>query len=112
LSELRARARAMRGALTPGEAVMWTLLRTPPLKEWHWRRQVVFEPYYIADFASYGARVVVEVDGGSHALTGAADAGRTAWFEGQGFRVVRVWNHELLRDREGVFRGHCGAVGV
>ncbi len=104
MPSLAQNARAMRRALTPAEAVLWTILRSPPLDAWHFRRQVVFEPLYIADFASHSARLVVEVDGPSHALTSAADTARTAWLGAQGYRVVRFANADVLADRQSVWR--------
>ena len=83
---------------------MWLILRTPPLDAWHFRRQVVFEPSYIADFASHSARLIVEVDGASHALTVADDARRTAWFKRNSYRVVRFANAAVTGDRDAVWR--------
>ena len=49
-------------------------------------------------------RVVIEVDGGQHdeAIVRARDEERTAWFEGQGYRVLRFWNDEVFSNTEGV----------
>jgi very-short-patch-repair endonuclease len=30
------------------------------------------------------------------------DQRRTQWLEGQGFRVMRFWNHEVIGNLEGV----------
>ncbi len=93
----------MRHNLTPAEAVLWMLLRTPPLDLWHFRRQVTFGNLYIADFVSHSAQLVIEADGPSHQLTGQADAVRTAWFEAQGYQVIRFQNSDIVRDRQSVF---------
>ena len=63
---------------------------------------------YIVDFACPAARLIVEVDGGQHAE--ARDAGRTAWLEGQGFRVLRFWNNEVLGNLDGVLTAIAKAV--
>jgi very-short-patch-repair endonuclease len=55
--------------------------------------------HYFADFASHRARLVVEVDGGQHCEE--VDAVRTADIEGQGYRVIRFWNHDVLENGEG-----------
>ena len=73
MSTLKSNAKTLRRSLTPAEALLWTILRSPPLDAWHFRRQVPFAPLYIADFASHAARLVVEADGPSHDLTAAAD---------------------------------------
>ena len=43
-------------------------------------------------------RLIVELDGGQHVQREAYDAQRTQWLEGQGFQVLRFWNHEVLED--------------
>jgi very-short-patch-repair endonuclease len=50
-------------------------------------------------------RLIVEVDGGQHAQRAAADARRTRYLEGQGYRVVRFWNNEVLGNLEGCCSG-------
>jgi very-short-patch-repair endonuclease len=107
---LSGNARFLRRALTPAEALLWTLLRTPPLNEWHFRRQVPFPPRYIADFASHRARFVIEADGVSHDQTAFADAERTAWLGSRGYRVIRVRNADILADRDMVWRMICALV--
>ena len=59
---------------------------------------------YIADFMSHSARLVVELDGESHdfAARQSADKARDAWFESQGYLVLRFTNHDVLRNLEGV----------
>jgi len=65
------------------------------------RRQVPLGRY-IVDFLCLDARLVVEVDGGQHATEAERDAERTRWLESQGFRVLRVWNNEVLENLDGV----------
>jgi very-short-patch-repair endonuclease len=48
-------------------------------------------------------RLVVEVDGGQHAES-ARDARRTAFLEAEGFRVIRFWNNDVLRNIDGVLQ--------
>jgi very-short-patch-repair endonuclease len=110
MPDIKSNARSMRKALTPAEAVLWTILRTSPLDAWHFRRQVVFDAMYIADFASHTARLVIEGDGPSHELTSAADTQRTAWFARQGYRVTRFRNDDILADRQSVWRTLCALL--
>ncbi len=70
------------------------MLRTE-FRDARFRRQVPVGPY-VADFLSYGARLVVEADGAGH--DAAKDARRDAWFAGQGWRVVRFSNSAILTD--------------
>ena len=79
----------------------------------HFRRQAPISPY-IADFACHSARLVIEVDGGQHGLDdeAAADARRTLWLEGEGYRVLRFWNPDVLGNMDGVMQVVCEALGV
>lgn len=67
---------------------------------WKFRRQEPIGPY-ICDFVCYPKRLVVEVDGVQHA-DNPADAARDARLSAAGFRVLRVWNGDVMNDLEGV----------
>jgi very-short-patch-repair endonuclease len=98
----RALARQMRAEPTDAERKLWWHLRrrlkTP---DTHFRRQVRIGRY-IADFASHGARLVIEVDGGQHATQTDADMERTKALEANGYRVLRFWNNDVLTNIDGV----------
>ena len=64
-------------------------------------RQVPIGPY-IADFAARSEKLIVEVDGGQHGERAAYDEARTRYLEVQGWRVIRFWNNDVLRNLEGV----------
>jgi very-short-patch-repair endonuclease len=44
----------------------------------------------------------VELDGGQHAEEIAADQKRSRFLEAQGYRVLRFWNHDVMRKTDGV----------
>jgi adenine-specific DNA-methyltransferase len=46
--------------------------------------------------------VVIEVDGGQHNEQRSYDDRRAAWLKKEGFRVLRFWDHEVLREVENV----------
>jgi very-short-patch-repair endonuclease len=93
------RARALRRTMTDSERALWRLLRSRALANAKFRRQHPIPPH-VADFACVAARLVVEVDGGQHG--GAPDAARDAALRRAGWRVLRVWNHEVLANPAGV----------
>ncbi|WP_375197900.1 endonuclease domain-containing protein, partial [Sphingobium sp.] len=93
-----ARARELRRNAADAEKLLWKLLREK-LPSAKFRRQVPIGPYF-ADFASHAARQVIELDGGQH--DEAADAHRTAFLEWEGYRVIRFWNHDVMRNSEAV----------
>ena len=57
---------------------------------------------YIVDFLCYQQRLVIELDGGQHQEQADYDTERTRWLEYRGFRVIRFWNDDVLRETEGV----------
>jgi len=65
------------------------------------RRQVVIEPY-IVDFACFEARLIVEADGGQHLEQLEEDRTRTEFLESSGYKVLRFWNNDILRDTHAV----------
>jgi len=42
--------------------------------------------------------LLIELDGGQHALQIEADKKRAEWLAGRGFRVLRFWNSEVVED--------------
>lgn len=86
------RARAMRGAPTKAEEIVWRSLRAGGLGV-KFRRQAPVGPY-IADFACLPAKLVIELDGPPHDKPEqqASDKRRDAWFVEHGWRVLRVPN--------------------
>jgi very-short-patch-repair endonuclease len=65
---------------------------------------------YIADFCAPSLKLLIELDGGQHAIATVRDARRTAWLEERGYRVLRFWNNDVTdsswRDA-GDRAGHC-----
>ena len=96
-----ARSRALRHTITEAEKRLWWHLDRIPVAESHFRRQAALGPY-VVDFVCHSAKLVVEVDGSQHGHPEgmAADAKRTHWIEERGYRVLRFWNQEVLREIE------------
>lgn len=97
---LRQFAKAMRSDATRAENMLWQAVRRSQLEGFKFKRQVPIDGY-ILDFVCFEARLIVEVDGAQHAES-TRDARRDAYFSQQGFRTVRVWNHEVTTNLEGV----------
>jgi very-short-patch-repair endonuclease len=86
--------------MTDAERRLWSLLRDRRLGGHKVRRQHPVGPF-VADFACLERMLIVEADGGQHA-DNPADQRRTDWLQSQGWRVVRFWNNDVLRNAEGV----------
>ncbi len=63
------------------------------------------------DFVCIERGIIVELDGGQHSEQTEYDAQRTAWLEGQGYRVLRFWNHEALTELDAVVDAIARALG-
>lgn len=87
-------AREMRHAPTPAENLLWRQLRNRALNGLKFRRQVPIGPF-IVDFYCHEYRLIIEVDGDTHAETEAYDASRTEWLENGCYQVVRFTNTEV-----------------
>jgi len=92
--------RSLRRNPTDAERRLWQLLRRREAAGFKFRRQHPFENY-ILDFVCLERKLVIEVDGGQH-VDAAADATRTETLEQAGFRVLRFWNDEVLKDLDAV----------
>jgi very-short-patch-repair endonuclease len=97
------KARQLRRDQTEAERAIWQKLRELKTEGFHFRHQAPMGKY-IADFACQHARIVIEIDGGQHALEDArvADAERTAWLRTRGYTVLRFWNNDVLSNLDGV----------
>jgi very-short-patch-repair endonuclease len=106
------RSREFRHPLTPPEAKVWHAVRN---------RQLVFKlrrqhaiGRFIADFYCAEAKLVIEIDGDTHAVPDqtAYDSTRTARLEERGYKVIRFQAGEVGRSVEAVLeviRSACEA---
>ena len=96
----RSFARSMRRDPTEAEDRLWGALRGRRLDRIKFRRQVPVGSY-IADFVCPEAMLIVEIDGSQHADS-EYDVARAADLRMHGFRVLRFWNDDVLRDLDSV----------
>ncbi|MBI4795299.1 MAG: endonuclease domain-containing protein [Deltaproteobacteria bacterium] len=102
-------AKNLRKRSTDAEILLWRHLRGKQLAGYKFRRQ---EPIgnYIVDFVCFSKRIVIELDGGQHAIEADKDFKRDNWLRGQGFKVLRFWNNEVLTNIEGVVETILGEL--
>jgi very-short-patch-repair endonuclease len=94
------RARSLRRALTPAETKLWANLRNRQLGGFKFTRQEPIGRYY-ADFACREQRLIVELDGGQHQGS-AAERQRDSDLAALGYRVIRIWNNDVIENIAGV----------
>src|SRR2546423_12331258 len=86
-----------------GEPTLWRHMRPLPLEPPPSRRQATIGPYF-ADFACHERRLIIEVDGAQHnePENVARDAERSIYLQSQGYRILRFWNNDVLKNIDGV----------
>lgn len=94
------RARTLRRQATDAEMALWRALRESNLPAKVRRQHPIGG--HIADFAIPAHKLVIEIDGGQHALRAEVDAARSEALRRHGYRVIRFWNHDVLGNLEGV----------
>jgi len=96
-------ARNLRRDMSNAERKLWSALRGHRFHGLQFRRRAPCGPY-IADFLCHAARLIVEVDGATHSTDAecARDRRRDAWFEANGFSVLRLTNAAVYAEFDGV----------
>jgi len=93
-------ARRLRKHSTDTEQHLWKHLRDRQIEGSKFRRQ---QPVggYVVDFVNFEKKVVVELDGGQHALD-PGDNIRDEWLRAEGYKVLRFWDNQVFSNLEGV----------
>ncbi len=97
---IKARARELRQPQTPAEAKLWACLRDRQTGGFKFRRQHPIDRF-IVDFYCPACRLVIEIDGDTHAEQVEYDQARTGWLNEQGYHVIRFSNRDVVRHLEG-----------
>ena len=102
------RARSLRSALTPAEFALWTRIRGRQLGGFKFVRQ---EPIgrYCVDFVCRERRLIIELDGGQHSDR-PEDGQRDSELSALGYRVIRIWNNDVIENLDGVLETLLSAL--
>ena len=103
LSSLKPRRKALRNALTPAEAYLWSALKGSQLAGRKFRRQHSIQNF-VLDFFCPSEALAVELDGAAHDSEQAErrDQARDMLLQELGIRVARYENQDVLRNIDGV----------
>ena len=95
--------------MTEAERALWARLRRRGVLGLKFRCQ---QPLgrYIVDFVCLERRLIIEVDGGQHLDQEGYDQERSQWLEGQGYRLLRFWNSEVLSSTDAVVEAIATAL--
>ena len=96
------RAKSMRREATVPEQRLWLELRADRFEGAKFRRQVVIGRYIVDYACRTPKKLVIEVDGDTHAEQDRYDAARTRYLEAHGYRVIRFNNEDVMRYLDGV----------
>ncbi|HMK78241.1 MAG TPA: DUF559 domain-containing protein [Xanthobacteraceae bacterium] len=102
-------AKTLRKRMTDAEHRLWYHLRAHRFASVKFKRQVRIGTY-VADFVCFDRKIIIELDGGQHANR-VRDIHRDAWFATQGFRTLRFWNNDVLKNTIGVLEVIAAAIG-
>jgi very-short-patch-repair endonuclease len=94
-------SRNLRKRQTDAENLLWRNLRGKQVEGLRFRRQ---QPIgrYIVDFVCLERRLILEIDGGQHAIEIEKDEERSNWLIAEGYSILRFWNNDVLTNLEGV----------
>jgi very-short-patch-repair endonuclease len=89
--------------MSEAEKRLWYHLRAHRFMEASFRRQALIGPY-VVDFVCHEAMMIIELDGGQHGSSAGMrrDKERDAWLASHGYKVLRFWNSDVLRNTNSV----------
>jgi len=96
-------SKELRKNMTTAEQILWYYLRNRQLAGLKFRRQEAFDKY-ILDFVCFEKKLVIELDGGGHLEDKQKehDIERDKFIEQNGYKVLRIYNNEVINNIEGV----------
>ena len=95
--EILKHAQEMRRSMTPSEARLYTALKQAPLRSLRFRSQH-HVGVWILDFYCPSIKLVIEVDGESHANKQEYDEIRTSNLEAHGYCILGFKNEDVMDD--------------
>ena len=90
----------LRKKSTPAERRLWSRIRNDQLGVTFRRQHAVGN--YIPDFCSPKPKLIIELDGSQHLEQEEYDEDRTKYLESLGYKVIRLWNNDVMNNIEGV----------
>ena len=93
----------LRKQTTPAEKKLWAYLRLMREDGIRFRRQYAIGTY-ITDFCAPRKKIIIELDGSQHLDQEEYDDERTKYLESQGYKVIRFWNNQVMKDIDDVMK--------
>jgi len=98
IKALKDRRKRLRNKMTEAEIFLWSKIKNKQLAGYRFRRQYSVGRY-IVDFYCPKLKLAIELDGGHHNQEEQIiyDEERTKYLNSLNIKVVRYWNHEVLK---------------
>jgi very-short-patch-repair endonuclease len=96
-------AKQLHRNMSPAETKLWKHLRAHQMRDVHFRNQHAIGNY-IVDFCAPRQKLIIELDGSQHLEQKEYDEERTKYLEARGYRVLRFWNNDVLKNMETVLK--------
>ncbi len=109
---IQRRAQELRREQTPSEKQLWSRLRRKQLYGLKFRRQHPIGPF-IVDFYCAAHKLIIEIDGHSHAFQVEYDQARTTYLQERDYTVLRFTNNQVRHQLDAVLdeiARQCGAL--
>ena len=104
----RTRAIELRKELTPAERKLWAVIRNDQLGVSLRRQHAIGN--YIPDFVCIEKKLIIELDGSQHLEQEEYDEERTKYLESLGYKVIRFWNNDVMKNIESVILAITNAI--
>jgi len=98
----------LRKKSTPAERKLWSKIRNDQLGV-NFRRQHAVGNF-IPDFVCIEKKLIIELDGSQHLEQEEYDAERTQYLNSLGYRVIRFWNKDVMKDMDSVILAILHAI--
>ena len=98
----------LRKKSTPAERKLWSRIRDDQLGVTFRRQHAVGN--YIPDFCCPKAKLIIELDGSQHLEQEEYDNERTRYLESLGYKVIRFWNNEVMKNVDSVILAVMNAL--
>lgn len=95
------RAKSLRRKQTEPEQKLWYYLRGHRFEGIKFKRQKPIGRY-IVDFICVKKNLIIELDGSQHMEQTNYDRVRDEWLHQQGYKVIRIWNNDVMNRIEQV----------
>ena len=85
---------------TPAERKLWSRIRRDQLGVTFRRQHAVGN--FIPDFVCIEKKLIIELDGSQHLEQQEYDEERTKYLNSLGYKVIRFWNNDVMKNMDGV----------